>query len=550
MNIDINTLAVVLGILSVLQVVAISLQYLINKTYSGIGWWLMWSALTTAGFTFMFLRNCVPSGFILTSIFLTNILLFLGHIFLYIGIMRFLERKEHLVIIALFFICFILSNIYVIYVCKNDNARTSILYLSAAIVSFLATQSLFTHKIPSVSTSANSLAVVFFIHGCYFAFRATGALSILPFDDVFNPTLLQTTTFLVQFITSYLWAFGLVIMLNQRSTAKISEAKEQFELIFSTGPDAALITRLHDGCFVETNERFTKLTGFTRAEVIGKSILDLHIWQDPLDRQKIVTELNKNRFVDNLEIVFLRKDGTQFSGLVSAKLIILQGMPHIISVTRDITNIKLAEVALRKSEENFRLLVENSHDIIYSIKANGVFLFVSPVWTRLLGHPASQVVGKSFQLYIHPDDIPGCMVFLKSVIETGQRQEGVEYRVRSIDGIWYWHTSSAVPFIDETGSIVGFYGIAKDISERKKKEEEMRNLISKLQKAIEEIRTLKGIVPICCHCKKIRDDEGFWEQVEAYVSKHTEAQFSHSICPDCMKSLYPEFCEDMKTALE
>ncbi len=548
MNIDISTLAVVLGILSVLQVVAISLQYLINKTYSGIGWWLLWSASTTAGFTVMLLRNCVPSGFILTSIFLTNVLLFLGHIFLYIGIMRFLERKEHRVIIALIFICFILSNIYFMYMYRNDNARTSILYLSAAIISFLTMQSLLTHKIPSISTSANSLAVVFFIHGCYFFFRSTAALSILPFDEVFSPTLLQTATFFVQFITSYLWALGLIILLNQRSNAKISETKEQFELIFSTGPDAALITRLQDGCIVETNERFTKLTGFARAEVIGKSTLDLPIWQDPEDRQKIVTELNRNRFVDDLEIVFLRKDGKQFNGLVSAKLITLQGMPHIMSVTRDITNSKLAEVALRKSEENFRLLVENSYDIIYSINTNGVFLFVSPAWTRLLGFPTSQVVGKSFQPFIHPDDIPGCMVFLQSVIETGQRQEGVEYRVRSIDGIWYWHTSSAVPFTDKAGTIVGFYGIAKDISERKKKEEEMRNLISRLQKAIEEIKTLKGIVPICCHCKKIRDDEGFWEQVEAYVSKRTEAQFSHSICPDCMKSLYPEFSEDKKNA--
>jgi len=92
--------------------------------------------------------------------------------------------------------------------------------------------------------------------------------------------------------------------------------------------------------------------------------------------------------------------------------------------------------------------------------------------------------------------------------------------------------------------IVGFYGIAKDISERKKKEEALKELISSLQKAIEEIKTLKGIVPICCHCKKIRDDEGYWEQVEAYVSKHTEAQFSHGICPDCIKKLYPELCND------
>lgn len=73
-------------------------------------------------------------------------------------------------------------------------------------------------------------------------------------------------------------------------------------------------------------------------------------------------------------------------------------------------------------------------------------------------------------------------------------------------------------------------------------DQEVKELISKLQKSLEEIKTLKGIVPICSNCKKIRDDKGYWEQVEAYVSRHTEARFSHGICPECAKKLYPEFC--------
>ena len=63
----------------------------------------------------------------------------------------------------------------------------------------------------------------------------------------------------------------------------------------------------------------------------------------------------------------------------------------------------------------------------------------------------------------------------------------------------------------------------------------------KLQRASEEIKTLEGIVPICSFCKKVRDDKGYWEQVEVYVSKHSHADFSHSICPDCLKEHYPEY---------
>jgi len=134
------------------------------------------------------------------------------------------------------------------------------------------------------------------------------------------------------------------------------------------------------------------------------------------------------------------------------------------------------EEALRKSEEKYRSLIENGHDIIYALTADGVFTFVSPAWTRLLGHSIADVAGQPFQRFVHPDDLPGCMVFLKSVIETGQRQAGVEYRVRHTDGTWHWHTSSAVPFKDEAGEIVGFYGIARDITDRKQLEERIRQV--------------------------------------------------------------------------
>ena len=129
---------------------------------------------------------------------------------------------------------------------------------------------------------------------------------------------------------------------------------------------------------------------------------------------------------------------------------------------------------LRESKEKYRLLVENSHDIIYTLTADGVFVFVSPAWTVLLGHPFNQVVGTSFKSFVHPDDIPGCMVFLQAVIKTGQRQEGVEYRVQHTDGSWYWHTSSGVPFKDKAGAIIGFYGIARDITKHRRLEEALK----------------------------------------------------------------------------
>ena len=112
-----------------------------------------------------------------------------------------------------------------------------------------------------------------------------------------------------------------------------------------------------------------------------------------------------------------------------------------------------ADITERKRiEGQFRRLIENSHDIIYTITTEGVFIFVSPAWTVLLGYPVSEVLGQSFQEFVHPDDIPSCLQWLQKVIETGQRQADIDYRVCHMDGYWRWFTSSAVPLRDKRRS--------------------------------------------------------------------------------------------------
>ncbi|MEI7437949.1 MAG: PAS domain S-box protein, partial [bacterium] len=162
---------------------------------------------------------------------------------------------------------------------------------------------------------------------------------------------------------------------------------------------------------------------------------------------------------------------TTMRGIMELEVIIqpLAGGGYQVLV-QDITARRRMEVTLLESEDKYRALIEKSHDIIYTLTAAGVFTFVSPAWTAILGHPINQVVGQSFQQFVHPDDIPGCMVWLQKMIETGQRQEGVEYRVRHTDGAWRWHTSSAVSLRDKAGKVVGLEGTARDITELRQAE--------------------------------------------------------------------------------
>jgi len=101
-----------------------------------------------------------------------------------------------------------------------------------------------------------------------------------------------------------------------------------------------------------------------------------------------------------------RADGREFPVQLSLSAVRLKGAWHAVGILRDITERQRAEDALRKSEEKHRLLIENSHDIIYTLTADAVFTFVSPAWTALLGHVEAQVVGEPLARFVHPDDLP------------------------------------------------------------------------------------------------------------------------------------------------
>ncbi len=109
------------------------------------------------------------------------------------------------------------------------------------------------------------------------------------------------------------------------------------------------------------------------------------------------------------------------------------------------------------------------------------------------------------------------------------------------DGENHYFIVTARPFMDANNNVIGVIESLQDITERTKLENERLILIEQLQSTLEQVKLLGGLLPICASCKKIRDDKGYWNQIEGYIRDHSEAQFSHGICPECAKKLYPEF---------
>ncbi len=122
---------------------------------------------------------------------------------------------------------------------------------------------------------------------------------------------------------------------------------------------------------------------------------------------------------------------------------------------------------MQNNEKKYRLLIENSHDIIYIFNREGAFIYLSPACTLLLGYTLPEMVGKSFHQFVHPDDLFLCIGQMEKMLQTGQKQEDIEFRVRHSDGSWHWLSTSIVPLLAETGAIDGFEGIARDITEHR-----------------------------------------------------------------------------------
>jgi PAS domain S-box-containing protein len=486
MNIDIRTIIVFVSIINILLAAGFILQYIMNKTYRGIAWWAAGSLMLALGFILILFRDIVSVSLI--SIVFANTILLSGHIFLYIGTMRFLEKKEKLSIITFIFVIFIFLTLYFVYIHRNDNLRPVILYVPAAIISFFIFHGLFNTHISSVRITAKFTAGIFFIYGCFFAARSVLAVIYFPVEYIFTSSLTQIAVFTSTIIANTLGTFGFIIMFNQRLIADSREHRENFELLFYESPDAAVISRLHDGIVININEGYTALFGYTPGDIIGRTTREMNLWYDPADRQKIVDELKEKGCSYKTESLFRKKDGSFVYGITSARLISLQGALHVLSITHDINERRHMEEALRESEGKYRLLIENSHDIIYTLSSEGIITFLSPSMTALLGYAPSDYTGKSFEILIHPDDIHKCSEWMQDIIRTGHMgMDNIEYRVRHTDGSWRWHTSNAMPVRNKNGKITGIQGTGRDITHTKEDAEKIKSLLAEKELILREV---------------------------------------------------------------
>jgi PAS domain S-box-containing protein len=216
----------------------------------------------------------------------------------------------------------------------------------------------------------------------------------------------------------------------------------------------------------------------------------------------------------------------------------------IVGISHDITEKKIIQEALQNERNLLRTLIDNLPDLIFFKDTLGRYILNNIPHLKSIGvNMQEEVLGKNTFDYNPPELATQYHEDELKVIKTGKALFGrEEFALHRDTGEKRWHLTSKIPLLDNQGNVTGIVGIAHDITEKKLADEERERLISELQNALAEVKTLTGLIPICANCKKIRDDKGFWTQVESYVQQRSEARFSHGICPDCLKVLYPHYC--------
>jgi PAS domain S-box-containing protein len=204
------------------------------------------------------------------------------------------------------------------------------------------------------------------------------------------------------------------------------------------------------------------------------------------------------------------------------------------AITEETSHIRTLEAGLRRTA----WLLHNLGEGYGLVDEQETFIFSNPAAESIFGVGKGGLLGVSLARFLEPDQLE----LMKA--KTLERRQGVrdsyELTILRPDGEHRTLLVTVTPDTHEGGRHLGTIGIFRDITDRLKAEQENEALIGELRAALAQVRDLQGLLPICSHCKKIRDDQGSWSPLETYISHHSAAEFTHGICPECQGAHFPE----------
>ncbi len=330
---------------------------------------------------------------------------------------------------------------------------------------------------------------------------------------------------------------------RRRAEEALAVSEKKYRTIYEN-TTLGIFETTRAGKVVHANHTFARMFGYESPGQLVDEIHDLavQIYKDPRTRADIITSVLGSTTPLQLETDFRRRDGSTFSGILEIQSFHSEKNDdiHFIGFVEDISQRKKAEEGQRIAEELYRTLAEKSFAGVYVVQ-NGRFMFINSNAAQYAGYTREELIGRSTAKIIHPEDLKIARDHAVEML-SGKRDSPYEFRIVTRRGEirWIMETLTSINYLGKPAIL----GNSMDITDYKSVAAERENIILQLQKALLEVKKLSGLLPICSCCKKIRNDEGYWEQLEVYIRDRTEAEFSHGICPECAKKIYAEFYKE------
>jgi PAS domain S-box-containing protein len=274
-------------------------------------------------------------------------------------------------------------------------------------------------------------------------------------------------------------------------TEQLRQSEEKFSKAFTASPAAIVMTRLADGHILDANDSYQKMLGFSRAELVGKTTIELGI-VPPEHRDRMVQILRERGFLRDMEVQLRKKNGERIHAVYSSETMELQGEPCLISIAQDFSERKRAEEKLRESEDRYRSVVELSPEAIL-VNQDGHVAFANSACVRLLGaHSAEDVLARPIFDFIHPEHHLLERDSIAALVERGGRSALAERKFVRLDGttVDVETVASVLPFQGRSAIQV----FVRDITERKRMESALAKSEERLRQAqkMEAIGQLAG----------------------------------------------------------